>query len=809
MRCFISIIAVAIVFLEPARAQDRVGMLSAEGSGRLVLDAWPANGWSVKTFENLVEVRFPQSRFDLVAEAGLVDSLGPNVTAVDLEARDGDNYLRLTLDCDCPVSLTGNGTDRLELVIIPTGAAQRARAASGPAPTRAPRPPAKPGQGSGTTVAVGEDGKLDVDEARARLLEQLMKAAEAGIVDMRPEHAEAKPQVVPPKPDTMSTEPVEPMAAKKEKAPAVADEHLAADAPDAGDQTPISMKQEEVADPSEVLPASSEPMAELVAYDPDPMCFDDGMFEFPELEGPTGFVDALSEQRGRLVGEFDMPVKAVAMELARTYLAAGMAAEARAVATDFVPDTPESVLLQEIAAVLDGKSLSARASLLKTDCEGDQALWRAVALARMDGNAQAVLDAELVSGRSLERMPLDLREFAAASIGNAAVARGEWDTARRMEAMAIRAVAGRKTPHGETLLLAARMADWNDKPDLAWEMRQKARRSGPPYSDTALIEIAETILRSEDYLGAKTGTLQIELGDLARRERGTDLGAKAFELEARLHAREHNRDQVVDLLAEGARTGVLPEEQQAPLLSELIDDSKLGELSRPVGLIYLENPTRFGEAMKQTGFRRAVARSLTEMGLPGLAEPVLIANDYTDTNLVAGLSEAFLATGDARRALDVAQQMQKGSDRDGAMAAALAALGETTRSLPLMSALTANEDDPMQAQHAALERAVDAGVATGDLSAAQTAAAKLLDLDPSQKRAEGLVMLALMAEATSMPAAAKTVLDEVSPGRSAELEVLFKPTMSDGGLKDHAEATDLLERMETEVELLEGLLNNG
>ena len=792
-------------------AQDRVGTLAAAGPGRLILDAWPANGWSVKSFENLVEVRFPQAELELVAQAGLANSLGPKVTALDLEEREGDVFLRLTLDCDCPVSLTGNGTDRVELVVIDTQSAPKARVAKGPAPQWAPRPKSKPDPETSSKTASAEDGKLDVDEARARLLEQLMKAAEAGIVDMRPEHSKpgetqvAEQAAVPePTAGKVASTPADSKTMEKASGQTgvAQDDGMQEESRSMskGDGSPIQSEA------LSTMPAAAE---ELAVYDPDPACFDQAMFQFPEFEGPSGFLDALSDLRGRLVGEFDAPEQGVALELARVYLSVGLAAEARAVAKDFAPGTPESVLLQEIAAVLDRNPLSARSSLLKEDCEGDQALWRAIALSQDSAKAEAVLAAELVSGRSLERMPLDLREFAAAQIGNAAVSRGEWDTARRMEAMAVRAVAGRKTPMGETLLLAARMAEWNNKPDLAWDMRQKARRSGPPHSDTALIEIAETILRSEDYLGAKTGTLQIELGDLARRERGTELGAKAFELEARLHAREQGRDEVVELLSEGARTGVLPDDQQAPLLSELIDDSKLGELSRPVGLIYLEDPGRFSDAMEQTGFRRAVARSLTEMGLPGLAEPVLIPPDHADSTLMADLSEAFLATGDARQALDIAQQMADGRDRDSAMAAALAALGQMARSAPLMGALSKEDDATMKPQQAALEHAVDAGVASGDLAAAQQAAAKLLDLDPTQRRAEELVMIALMAEATAMPETARSVLDSVAPGRSAELDVLFKPTTGDGGLKDHAEATDLLERMETEVKLLEGLLNNG
>lgn len=829
------ILALGVLVAIPGWAEGKVGTLVAAGPNRILLDAWPENGWSVKSFENLVEVRFPRSGLDLVAAAGLADSLGPEISAVEVEARDGDAFLRLTLTCDCRVSMTGNGLDRTELAVLRTASRNAARSSTGPDPAWAPIPKMKPAaDADGMSSSVSSDDALDVDEARARLMEQLLKAAEAGIVSMRPEHDASLPDMVdePRLPevadqdngaivglggadDPNNTRENEAVSLSDSSAPLYQDAGEAADQPIAATDSGSAgaMGADHVGGPEHTASAAPDagvaPVPDIATAPPEPTCFDTSAFAFPEIEGSSDFLEALSGLRGKLVGEFDTPEEEVALELARTYLAAGMAVEAAAVATDFAPQTAASDLLQEISAVVDRKPLPSHASLLKEDCEGDQAVWRAAALATDPAHAEAALEAELMSGRSLERMPVDLREMVAARIGNAAVSIGDWDTARRMEAMAVRAVGGRKSPRGETLLLAARLADWNGEEDRAWDFRQRARKTGPPHSDTALIEIAEAVLRSETYLGSKTTSLQIKLGDLARRERGTDLGAKAFELEARLHAREHGRDEVVDLLADAGRAGLLPEDKQAALLSELIEDTPLDELSRPVGLIYLEDPGKFADAMGQAGFRRAVARSLTELGLPALAEPLLLPEDHSDTKLMAGVSEAFLATGDARQALDIAQLISPGEARDGAMAAALAALGQAERSAPLLSALERSDGQSMTPQHAALERAVDAGVASGDLAAARTAAAKLLEMDPTQRRAEELVMLALMDNAPEIPSEAKSLLDEVAPGRSAALEVLFTPTASAEGLKDHAEATDLLERMETEVQLLEGLLNNG
>ncbi|MFK7945377.1 MAG: hypothetical protein AB8B85_21045 [Paracoccaceae bacterium] len=793
-----------------AAAEEQVATLAASGPAQLVLDAWPAKGWVINRFENLVEIHFPESGLDMTASSDLANALGPKVKAVEIEARDGDTFVRLTLDCACPVELSGYGPGRLQLAVIDTPTSlnvERRRVSSVPAPSWSPQPVAKPPE-TANAGATENDEKIDVDEARARLLEQLMVAAEAGIVDLRPEHA--------PQP------PIQDLSGEVREIDEVRENEVTHPLPSAESEEQISeqpqnaetLSKDLTGDDEAVLSASevSIPALETTAdapYDPAPRCFDASIFVFPEIDGPNEFLEVLTAFRGQLMGEFDVPDTDVALDLARMYLSAGLPHEATAIARDFAPRAPLSVLLQEVAAVIEGKTLSARASVLKPDCEGDQALWRAVALAAQPDTAEAVLAAELVSGRSLERLPLDLREIAAARIGNQAVSIGNWDTARRMEAMAVRAVAGRKLPLGETLLLAARLADWNGEDERAWDLRLQARRSAPPHSDVALIELAETVLRSEKFLDATTDTMQTELGILARRERGTEMSAKAFELEARLHARQNGRDDVVDLLSEGARTGLLPDKKQVALLSDLIEETGLGELSRPVGLIYLEDPVRFVNAMEQSGFRHAVARSLTEMGLPGLAEPLLLDEDQGNTKLMAEMSSAFLATGDPRRALDVAQQMSSGQTKDGVMAAALAALGQAEGSGSLMNALAEDSSETSKLRHFALEQAVDAGVATNDLDAAMIAASQLLELDPTRRRAEELVMIALMADVPQMPVAAATILDRVAPGRSEQLALLFEPTMGTSGLQDHAEASDLLERMETEVQLLEGLLSDG
>lgn len=798
------ILAVAILGAAPGRSGSV--QVSAISANQMRLSVTPENGWTVSQFENLVEIRFPGLAANLVAEAGLLDRLSPLLQGIDAELLEDDVYLRLTLGCACQVAMMKDGLGQMTITVIDpesvlANSGARMNVPEAPAPLKAPLPSAKP---QGQTRPRRNDGAVDVEEARSRLFEQLMRAAEAGIVDLDPG------QNVMPSPeefDTAST--VLPVVTTLTKDASM--EPQQSDTPE-----PVQEFLEEaftapLSEPTQVNPITSiseTTELKLVAMPAQSACFEDAAFVFPEIVGPHKFVEAIQEYNRRLVGEFDAPDAAVALNLARAYLGQGFAEEARATIESFVHSDGEGALLREIAMSLSSMTLAEVASLRKVECVGDQALWRAYVHAT-EGADSAALLAEKVAGRALERLPLHLREILAARLGHAAANEGDWETARRMEAMAIRATPGRGGRNGDSLLLSARLADWNGEALVAWDLCQAARHVGPPHADKALLEIAETVLRSENLFSADSGPLQLELGSLARQARGTALGADAFELEARLAARFSGRDGLIELLREGVRAGLLSPDRQVALLSELINEPSQNEFSRPMGLIYLDDPSRFADAITQPAFREAVITSLAKLGLPRLADPLVALTDRQTEHVVVPLAKAHLETGNPREALDLARGLKEGPTRDTLMAAALSATGQGNGSIDHLSGLSDESPEAASVRRQALEHWLSSAIEGGNMMAALSVGEKLMVLEPTMGRAEQVVMLALMAGATEIPAKAAAVLSRIAPKRAQELAGLFKPVPSAEVLVEETAAEELLQRLDVEIGLLEGLLADG
>ena len=800
----------AILLSVPSWAIGQVGTMLAKGPNSIVLDVWPQNGWTVEQFENLVEVRFPNSDLEIVAQADLVETIGPLLQAVDVDVLERDTVLRLTLNCDCPVAITGDGGESLELSIIGSTSADQTGMSSIPTGSSSNWPPIPPKKPSTREVSVDPavNSRLNVDEARARLLEQLMRAADAGLVEL-------------------STEPQDDLgeiSSENSNAPSVDNDAISSiqevpasphvEEPDIFVDTSLSdgsAKEVTESPSSESTEAKLEKIAPSSAPDPErePKCHDDQSFDFPEFVNSNEFIDEIASLRSALLGEFDAIQPQVAVDLARAYLSNRFEHEARLILEKLPKNVAEANLVKEIAQVLLGEKLPGHSDLLKADCAGPQSIWRAVALASEESTYEEALQAELLSGRAIEALPQKLREIASSRIGLAAANIGEWDTARRMQAMAVRAAAGAQQWYGATLLLSAVLADWNGDSEAAWQFRQTALGVEPPYSDLALLEMGETVFGSEKFLGAVTDALELDLGQLALRERGNELGRRAFDLEVRLQARVHGRDAVVELLSQGADSGILQEDEQVELLSEVIDDPQLAGLSRPLGIIYLEDPERFEGALTQPGFRKAVVKSLAELGLPSLAEPLLEDHDRTDQSVLMALSDAYLSSGDARGALDVAHQLPPGGAKDAKMATAFAALGESARAAVLMKTLDSVFTKNPDPQENALENALDAAAVEGDMAGAMQAASTLLKHDPTQRRAEQVVMLALMARARSIPGDAHAVLKRTSPARADELSSLFQPVSEFGGVIEASQQTEALKRIDVELDLLEGILTDG
>ena len=783
-------------------------------SNGLRLKHWPAGGWQVQQFEQFVEIRFPG--VDLVIEPAedLAEHLSRHVADLQSETTGDAAVLRLTLNCGCSVSLQGDPQSGLSIEILGSVARPSPNlqigAAPGPAPDWAPAPVPKH---SGGAAVAGRDGAVDVEEARKRLMEQLLRAAEAGLVDLEADPASAATE------DLATSELLQPEHAEGEAEgqshaaeAEINDDHRAmpeSEHPNGNATTSTPETDHDGADGAThedvavtVLEDAPEPRA------PEPKCFENEVFELPEVGMTETLAERIAEHRRSLVGEFDHPDAGSALALVKTYLAAGLGTEARAVLETFIPDHNLTPIYREMSLLLDGAALSENASVAKSECLGDQALWRSFAAARSGDGTAAVRD-EIASGRAIERLPVRVRQLIAAWIGFAAAKTGEWDVARRMEAMAERSAISGGEVFGRSLLLSARLALWREDHAQAIELLGEARQTDPASADDALLMLGDLALRSEALLGAETSGLRTDLAGLSSTMIGTETAEKAFEFEVRLLDRAASRDEAIALLSYGVEAGLFPQDRHVSLLSSIVSEPTINDLSRPLALIYLDDPGRYESALEQPGFRRALIQSMARLGLPSLAKPIFRSEDAGDSSIVAPLSQAYLDADDPREALELANHLPEGPEKHRLIGAALLANGQAGQAKGHLAAsaadIAADEDERL----ARLENHIRGALADGDLETALNAAAQQLMIAQDPDLAERAALLALEAGHSEIPPPVVEVLQEKDRQRLAGLELLFAGPLNESAVEDPTAVASYLESLDAEMALIEELLGDG
>jgi hypothetical protein len=827
--------------------------------GRLELGIWPERGWVVQRYQNLVEIRLPAETRQILPAADVVQQLGGYLSDLAITTSPEGLSVNLTLDCDCVVALAGDGQSAMTIDLVRDDVASTAvdiPGARASAPDRAPFPPEK----SSDTALPGSSG-VDVAAAREHLLAQLRRAAAAGFVEfedaslsadaqatsvaaptepeatsdpadvtaMSPESDEAATEARfdDPKDLEQRNERVDQVVPRNEagripKTLSQPDSQIAGASqyedgePKTDSEQTISEDQPPVAQAREGGSASNLQFVEDVptsrAYDTpkvsEPQCFPNEAFAFADLVHEVPFGETLGVLRRQLVGEFDRPVEETAADLAKLYLAAEFTAEVRAVLSDFPVEPAMAQLYLELAQLLDGDELAEGASIMKPDCVGDQAVWRALAHARA-GNGSEAVRTEAISGRALERLPIRLRELVAAWIGDAAADEGDWDAARRMEAMAVRAARSLDQRSGRSQILSAKLADWYDEPQRATELLTDAWRSNSADADDALMILARRTLRNEHYVGADTSALRADLAALSRSKAGSKIGQEAFELETRLQDRVGTRRAVIGLLAHGVEVGLYPEDQQYALMSDIVTRPSDDEFSSPLAVLYMDDPERFKPALTLPGFRRELAKSMAALGVPKLAADVLEASDYADAELTETIANAFLQADDPRQAIEIAGQLPDGRTKEALLGRALMQTGMLEQAQVHLAAAGAVHDGEVDPTTEILDQQVSAALSAGDLSTALAAREKSFDNAPDVEGAEELAMLALEAGRETLPAQAASFLADENPARLDALNAMFQPELEDVDLQSPEKIADYLERLDAEESAILEMLSDG
>ncbi len=825
---------------------------------RIVMDHWPENGWVVRQYETHVEIKFPGAEIEIAVPPTLLDNLEGYLSDISVDAQEGATFVRLTLACACVPAVSGDGQSRLTVDIVgpPQTAAElqspQSTASLGPAPRVAPTP--LPKKGANADQATVSAGDIDVEEARNRLITQLLRAAEAGLVEMQPGDdapTPTSPETTAESESQSAGEGASP-AELVENAPAVAatDEDLlervseaatagddilaslaeqqlpasgadeSAKAPgsvDAGPLTSSSTNAEQAAttsqsgksDPESEAPKNSDVAspAEQQIASIEPTCFENDMFDFSNVPEHHEMMDAIMFHRGQMVGEFDRSTPEHVIELAKLYIFNGFTVEARQIIETFAPDDQRAPLYYELSRLLDGDLLDSSASLLHSDCVGEQALWRGFAEATAGQGADAV-QSEGLAGRALERLPLELREKIAAWIGDAAATVGDWDSARRMQAIANRAATSLPGKSGRSHLLSAKLAFWNGEHDAGVAHLQSASVMDPRTASEALFALGEMALDDPKLRGASTKNLQADLGAMARILGETKDGQRAFEMEVKLANRAQSQEMSMDLVSHGVAAGLVDESRQYELMTEVITDPDAEADAQPLAMTYLDDPERFQPALELAGFRKELARSMIEMSVPRLAAEVLRAEDFSDAELSLKLANALVSSGADRAAMEVIAKLPDGPEKSRLLGDSFLSRGQPDKAMAHFDRAIPEIKDQDETL-AVLEIKAKAARDAGDMAAALSANEEIFKRAPTIERAQQIAFLALAEGWESLPDAVSSHLAESAPDVLAGLEPLFGNSDSGPDLESATAVETYLQELDAEEKAIQELLNNG
>ncbi len=771
---------------------------------RLSLNLRPENGWSVQQFEDLIEVRFP----GLAVEIALPTAIRPPLAEVTSEIRGPDTFVRLVASCACTLAISARGeTLTFEL-------AETRTAKTRPSPTHAPMPTPKGEPGVLTGSADGDPREVEMSEVRERLMSQLLKAAEAGLIELdAPQEAEdgsditdaavaeeAERAVGETSADDAANSTGTDVEMSKAETPKSSepsdkgDRTNGADMVGADDAAAVASEAEE----TEVMDgdAAGQEMAEAVPA----ICHPPEAFELPVFNSGTEWVKSIAKLRSALTGEFDRTDASVALQMARAYLATGLPEEARAVVAEFADGSAEAVLVSELIDVFDGRKLNDGASVLRPDCLGAQALWRALAHAN-GADASAAVDAAAASGRALERTPTTVRSGIAARLGLAATKASEFETARDFQAMVNRTPSKPSDQAGHALLLSAALAAWEEKHDEQFALLNQARAAEPAIAAEAAFQMAEQVIAGgvEGWKGIKR--LISDLGILARLHRGSPDGLRAAELEIRLTDKLKGRRAALDLMTLGLEVGDLEEADFSRILSSLAENDD-DESAATIASIYLQDPEALGPALTDDRFRAILAKSLIELGLPAKAAGLFDGRNMP-SQVSAALAGGYLDIGDHRAALGVIADLPEGKIRAALLKRASLGTGNGTT--------TDGQKwyEPGVTDPGRLRRMARLAVAAGDLDRALSLTLETLRHDKNLKTAETAALIALSLGKAEMPAPVKDALAAADRGLHDRMSALFANRTEEIDADDPASATAFLTGLDAEIAVIEDMLEDG
>jgi hypothetical protein len=700
---------------------EAVLMLASDASARLVLPYWPEHGWLVRQSGRLAEIALPGARLAIATGAVSLPAGAGAIVGLDTETAAQASYLRLALGCDCTLAVHGDGSRLLIDVVGAEGLAGPVGPVAGPAPRLTRLPPPRRAR------AAAEPGVQapDVAETRRRLLDELRRAAEAGLVTLRSDGQGLLARIdgAPPVPEIAAAlTPVGAGVSGPEAdvqgpgaSVARAAEPEAAVAASYAGPPPLApggvIEEPPAINAGHPEPTLAQRRTDLVTRAPAPACIENEKFALPDPLPAGAFMREAAGLRRALLGEFDRPDESAALSLARLYLAHGLGAETLAILAEFAPGAAEAPLLAALAWLADERPLPRPNLLAVSGCGGQHALWQAFDAA-LDGRSAEARALSAAATGALEQAARGMRGRIAVRLGLAAAAEDDWIAAHRLGAMAKRALAPEDAEgHDMRRLLEARHLWARGETEAAVRQLVPLGAARSWAGEQALLELAGIATGPGAADLVALDTLRQDLGAVVTMQRGTELGRAALRAEARVTALLLGREAGFELLAYARSAGLIDESGYHAAIREIGAAMPDREGGAPLAVIYERSPLSFARSLEDAGFRVAVARSYLALGLPGLAERVLQPADLADAGLRRELADAYRELGDAAAAERLAAGSFAGARREPATPGAVGEHGAGGRGPALGLAPPARDEPSTAAPPGAVVPAVDSRLA--------------------------------------------------------------------------------------------------
>lgn len=640
---------------------DRILVRAGEHSGfsRLAFDLDDLVGWEVRRDGRRLRVSFENRRVAFDTRQIFPERRVTRVTS----ARDtGTGVLELALSCDCDAQAYLFGDDMLVVDLRqaspPSDAAAQARApTSAAAPSPRTEETAPPGAGddvSDAPVAAPDEGAtaaaappVTVEEARQRLLEQLARAADQGLIELRaPDDGRGSDALAP---EIAGEDDEGIVAPEGGRAPTEADaaplsEHARTSAPD-GDEPDaprpdagVHLSARTAFDPMPwpELPRRASPPAGC----PEPAWLDPRRWSDGAGEAPADWLERLATRRSSLVSELDRVSLSEAAVLARLQIGLGLGAEARQTLDLASATGVEAALLRDLAAVADGEAPAAEGPLAGGGaCGGALEIWR-LAAGLAPASAQPDPQAEETVLRLFEEMPLHLRRLLAPRALETLLAAGRIDAAERLRLRLARAPGD----HGvEWRLASARLALARGDAARGEAALAALSDEGGTSGDSALLELAERRLERGEALPADVVE---RLGAAATARRGEALGRRLLVAEMRARAGKGELAALFDAAAGRLGAGRADAAAIEAALRGTLETVSAERVGPAVfAETVLANAAILGEDVPWDAARRRLAAQFIAIGLPNIAPTFLappLRRDDPKARVLAARAEAAM-----------------------------------------------------------------------------------------------------------------------------------------------------------------------